>query len=110
MAETTTTWVGPANNQTNSHIHQERSPAAERAFNTLSVAGIRGHAVDCCVFYGLDLEACGIADTILICFVLCFVPCGDHSDQDLGGFPVSRIIGTFQRVPIGHGGDHFGPG
>eukprot|EP00957_Ditylum_brightwellii_P088165 6715290-Ditylum_brightwellii.AAC.1 len=67
MAETTAMWVVPANNQTNSYIQQERSLATERAFNALSAAGLRGHTVDRCVFSALDLEACGIADTIINC-------------------------------------------
>eukprot|EP00957_Ditylum_brightwellii_P077594 5895936-Ditylum_brightwellii.AAC.1 len=50
MVETTATWVGPANNQANSHIHQGSSPAAERAINVLSATGFKGCPVDCCVF------------------------------------------------------------
>eukprot|EP00957_Ditylum_brightwellii_P035374 2682724-Ditylum_brightwellii.AAC.1 len=64
MAETTVTWVGPVNNQANSHQKQGRSTAAEKALNALSAAGLRGHTVDFCVLSDLDLEACGIVDAI----------------------------------------------
>ena len=73
MAETTATWVGPANNQANSHQQEGRSTVAERASNALSGAGLRGCRVDCCVLCALDLEACGVADAIFVCFFSFFV-------------------------------------
>eukprot|EP00957_Ditylum_brightwellii_P046966 3565063-Ditylum_brightwellii.AAC.1 len=87
MAETTTTWVGPANNQANSHLEQGRSPAAERALNALSAAGLRGCAVHCCVFSALDSEACGVADAIFNQSCHGQSSCGDLRDYDPGGVP-----------------------
>eukprot|EP00957_Ditylum_brightwellii_P157606 11995857-Ditylum_brightwellii.AAC.1 len=78
MVETTAMWVGPANNQANSHIHQGRNPAAEREHSIHSQ------------LLGLEVVQ-------------------DLSDHDLRGVPLSRIVETFQRIPIGHSGDDFGP-
>eukprot|EP00957_Ditylum_brightwellii_P106328 8111966-Ditylum_brightwellii.AAC.1 len=97
MAEMTATWVGPANNQANSHQEQGRSPAAERALNALSAAGLRGHTIDCCVFSALDLEACSVADAIFN--QSHHRQSRDLIDRDLGGVPVSRIVGTFLEGP-----------
>ena len=96
MAETTATWAGLANNQANSHLEQGRSPAAERAFNALSAAGLRGCAVDCCVFSSLDLEACGVADEIFICFV-CSLFCAVTRSTFLEFF-VESIASRSERV------------